>query len=67
VSFVAERIGRLTGKSSTLNTDKYNIMRQRSWRCDITPAEVELGYKPAYNLERGVAETIAWYKREGWL
>jgi UDP-glucose 4-epimerase len=67
VSFVAERIGRLTGKSSTLNTDKYNIMRQRNWRCDITPAEVELGYKPAYNLERGVAETIAWYKREGWL
>jgi UDP-glucose 4-epimerase len=67
VSFVAERLARLAGKSSTLNGDKYKIMKQRNWQCDITPAERELGYKPAYNLERGVKETIDWYKKEGWL
>ena len=27
----------------------------------------ELGYHPHYDLERGVAETISWYKQEGWL
>jgi nucleoside-diphosphate-sugar epimerase len=64
---VAERMARLAGKSSTLNGDKYKIMKQRNWRCDITPAERELGYKPEYNLERGVKETIDWYKKEGWL
>jgi UDP-glucose 4-epimerase len=67
VSFVAERLARMAGKSSTLNMDKYNIMKQRNWQCDITPAVEEIGYKPEYNLERGVVETIKWYKKEGWL
>ena len=42
-------------------------MKQRNWQCDITPAREELGYTPQYDLERGVKETIAWYKREEWL
>ena len=42
-------------------------MKQRNWQCDITPAVRELGYRPAYDLDRGVTETIAWYKKEGWL
>lgn len=53
--------------TSTLNGDKYNIMKQRNWQCDIAPAVRELGYRPAYDLDRGVTETIAWYKKEGWL
>ncbi len=67
VTCCGEYAARLTGKISALNNDKYHILRQRNWRCDITPARQELGYQPAYNLERGVKETIAWYKREGWL
>ena len=35
---------RLTGRMSALNNDKYNILRQRNWRCDIGPACRELGY-----------------------
>ena len=60
---VAARVGRL----SALNSDKYHILSQRNWRCDITPARQELGYEPRYSLERGVAETVAWYRREGWI
>lgn len=67
VTFCGEYVGRLTGKVSALNNDKYHILRQRNWRCDITPARQELGYKPAYNLEQGVRETIEWYQQEGWL
>ena len=67
VSLVAELGANLLGKTSTLNSDKYKIMKQRNWQCDISPAQRELGYTPQYNLERGVKETIAWYKREGWL
>ena len=26
-----------------------------------------IGYSPEYDLERGVKETIAWYKDKGWL
>ena len=56
-----------TGKMSPLNMDKFNILRQRNWRCDIAPAREELGYQPQWPLERGVKETIAWYQSEGWL
>lgn len=67
VSLLAERWAALRKTTSTLNGDKYNIMKQRNWQCDITPAVKELGYSPGYDLERGVKETIAWYKDKGWL
>lgn len=67
LSLCAEFGARCLNKTSTLNSDKYCIMKQRNWQCDLTPACKELGYQPAYPLERGVKETIAWYKKEGWL
>lgn len=67
VSLLAESWAKLRHKASTLNSDKYRIMKQRNWQCDITPTIRELGYRPAYDLERGVKETIAWYKENGWL
>lgn len=54
-------------KTTTLNRDKFHILCQRNWQCDIEPAVKELGYHPEYPLERGVKETIAWYKKEKWL
>ena len=67
VTFFGEYIGRMTGKVTALNNDKYNILKQRNWRCDIQPAIDELGYQPKYDLKRGVKETIKWYKDNGWL
>ena len=67
ISFVAEHVAQLMGKTSTLNGDKYQIMKQRNWQCDISPLIQELGYHAEYPLERGVKEIIAWYKKEGWL
>ena len=55
------------GKTATLNGDKYKIMKQRNWRADISDAQKDLGYTPQYPLERGVAESVAWYKSQKWL
>jgi nucleoside-diphosphate-sugar epimerase len=60
-------VGRLTGRMSALNGDKYHILKQRNWRCDIGPIRRELGYQPQYPLERGVALAVKWYKENGWL
>ena len=57
----------MTGKVTALNNDKYHIMKQRNWRCDITPAEDELDFHPEYDLDHGVRLTIKWYKDNGWL
>ena len=67
VTFFGEYIGRMTGKVTALNNDKYNILKQRNWRCDIQPAIKELGYQPTYKLAQGVEETIKWYKDNKWL
>ena len=67
VTWLGDKWGHLTGKISALNNDKYHILRQRNWRCDIEPAIRELGYHPEYTLERGVPLTIKWYKENGWL
>lgn len=67
VSVCAEFLARLTGKASTLNGDKYKIMKQRNWLCDTTPIEKELGFTIDYTLQQGTKEMIAWYKKEKWL
>lgn len=67
VTFFGERIGRITGRMSALNDDKYNILKQRNWRCDISPAVNDLGYEPQYSLEEGVRLTVKWYIENGWI
>jgi UDP-glucose 4-epimerase len=67
VSAVSERFSRLFGKTSTLNGDKYKIMKQRNWQCDISPLRDELGFTPQWDLERGVRASVEWYKKEKWL
>ena len=67
VTSCGELAGHLTGKVTALNNDKYHIMRQRNWRCDIDSARRELGYIPQIKLEEGVKRSIQWYKENGWL
>ena len=67
VTFLGDKIGHMTGKISALNNDKYHILKQRNWRCDIEPARHELGYKPEVTLEEGVKRSVKWYKENGWL
>ena len=67
VCTVAELWGTVTLKPSTLNRDKYKILRQRNWNCDISDAVRDFGFNPQYSLEQGVSEAIDWYKENNWL
>jgi len=67
VSAVAEKIGSLRSKPSTLNSDKYRIMKQRNWNADISKAQRDFGFNPATTLAEGVKKSVEWYKKEGWL
>ena len=67
VTLFGEYVGRMTGKVTALNNDKFNILKQRNWRCDIEPARKELGYDPKVQLAEGVKTTIKWYKDNKWL
>ena len=67
ITSVNGALTKITGKPSTLNNDKYHILKQRNWRCDIRPAMEELGYQPRFNLEQGVKLSVAWYKKHNWM
>ena len=41
--------------------------RRRFWICDVRRAAAELGFEARTSLEKGLAETLAWYKEAGWL
>ena len=57
-AIAADTVGHLLGHPFTFNSDKYHILKQRNWTCDITPLAKDLGYTPKYNLRRGLAETL---------
>ena len=56
-----ELVGKLLNKQPLLSrtgVDFFSEDRHFSWK----KACAELGYKPLYDLQRGVAETVAWYR-----
>jgi len=67
VCSVAEWLGKVTLKPSTLNRDKFKILKQRNWLCDISDAQRDFGFNPRYSLRQGLEEAIAWYREAGWL
>ncbi len=67
ISCLSEFIFRIAGKTSTLNRDKFKLMKRRNWECEIRPLINDLGFHPEYHLEQGLKESIDWYKTNGWL
>lgn len=63
-STVAEKVAALQAKASTLNRDKFKIMRQRNWNCSIADARRDFGFSPRFPLERGIDITVAAYEAE---
>jgi UDP-glucose 4-epimerase len=43
-----------------LNRDKYFILSSKNWRCDHMPLYEELSFRPEYDLQKGLEETLAW-------
>ena len=67
VSAVAEKWGVARMKPSTLNRDKYNIMKQRNWDVDVSKAKKDFGFSPKVSLAEGLQKAVDWYRKEKWL
>lgn len=66
-AFVNGGFSSLLGRTTTFNSDKFLIMKQRNWACDITPLKEDIDFTPRWKLKEGVEMTVAWYRTEGWL
>ncbi len=67
ISAFLDSFGRMIGKQFTLNNDKFAILAARNWECDIEDLKRDLNFEPKYDVQKGVEEAIAWYKKEKWL
>ena len=67
IAWTMEQIGKSRGKYPALNLEKVRILESVNWKCDIEPLKEDLNFKPQYDLDEGLVETLAWYKENGWL
>lgn len=61
-SVACEKWGMLRMKPSTLNRDKFKIMKQRNWNCDISDAKRDFNFSPKVELREGIRRTVKAYK-----
>lgn len=62
IARVSETIAQLRSRTSVLNSDKYRELTSPNWACDASQTLETFGFKPHYKLEKGIVETIQWYK-----
>ena len=67
VAMTAGLLSSFSEKPSVLNFEKGRDMVQDYWTFDSTKAKRDLGYAPAIALSEGIKETVAWYKKNGWM
>jgi dihydroflavonol-4-reductase len=59
--------GKILKKNLPLNLDKLQELNPDYWICSSQKAYDQLALKPKYTLESGIAQTLAWYKMNGWM
>lgn len=57
VCSAGEWLSKVSGKPLLFNKDKYPILAQHNWHCDISPL-LALGFEPRYTLREGLEETL---------
>ncbi len=64
---VTGAVGRIAGRATLLTVDKANEFFQPAWTGDPAPLARDTGWTASRDLEAGLAETVTWYRSQGWL
>ncbi|MCS6930010.1 MAG: NAD(P)-dependent oxidoreductase [Saprospiraceae bacterium] len=67
IAALNEQYGRLNNKMPALNREKLRELIDVNWHCDASRTFQQLNFYPAYDLYRGMEETIQWYRHHEWL
>jgi Nucleoside-diphosphate-sugar epimerases len=70
VQVIASTLERMPSRGKTapaLNREKLNELTAPNWYCSIEKSRTELHFSPDYDLEKGLAETLQWYRDNKWL
>jgi len=64
---IYEFISKAMKRPPVFNVEKVNELSAHNWNCDIQSTQLDFNFKAEYDLEKGMNETIEWYKKEGWM
>lgn len=67
VGWCGELWSRVAMKPVIISREKIAEARHEAWTCDPSRARAELGFTASTGLHQAVAETLAWYRKVGWL
>jgi nucleoside-diphosphate-sugar epimerase len=67
IGFFGERISRISGKNSLINSDKIKELKYSDWTCDIDLSRADLNFEPQVRLKEGIKWTADWYRIHKWL
>lgn len=67
MAFALEKSYAILKKTPALNMEKLHELTAVNWCCNIDKAARQLQFTPAYDLQKGLTETLGWYKQNNWL
>jgi nucleoside-diphosphate-sugar epimerase len=67
VAHLNDALHRATGDVAMLTPGKVREMLHADWTSRDGAVTAATGWRPRIDLDQGFAETIAWYRRNGWL
>lgn len=67
VGAFAQFFAMFSDKPAILNLEKCRDITQSHWICSSEKAGKELGFREEMSIEKGIEDTISWYKDNRWL
>lgn len=67
VAELSQSLYKNSKNTPVLYPERLNELTAENWGCDITKLRLGLGFRPSYNLETGLTESLLWYKENNWL
>jgi nucleoside-diphosphate-sugar epimerase len=65
--WLTEKAASITGKATLLTLDKANEFLADAFVCSSEALRRDTGWEAQWDLSRGLARTVAWYREAGWL
>lgn len=67
VAQLSQRLYKNSSKTPVIYPERLGELTAENWGCNINHAVETLGFNPKYDLERGLTESLNWYKSHKWL
>lgn len=66
-AFLMEKIYGFSGEIPAFNRERISELTALNWTCETQSFNRDMEFEAYYDLEKGVSETVDWYKQENWI